>query len=60
MLTVVTPQVLRELQQKDNELHASELREQQKDNDLLKKDNDLLKRDEEIAALRQQLALARS
>ena len=46
-------------QQKDNELHASELREQQKDNDLLKKDNDLLKRDEEIAALRQQLALAR-
>jgi serine/threonine protein kinase len=46
-------------QQKDNELHAFEMREQQKDNDLLKKDNDLLKRDEEIAALRQQLALAR-
>jgi hypothetical protein len=42
------------------QLHASELREQQKDNDLLKKDNDLVKRDEEIAALRQQLALARS
>jgi hypothetical protein len=39
-------------QQQDNELHASEMWEQQKDSDLSKKD-------EEIAALRQQLAVAR-
>ena len=39
------------------QLHASELREQQKDNVLLET---ILEKDEEIVALRQQLAQARS
>eukprot|EP01046_Picozoa_sp_COSAG06_P001620 COSAG06_NODE_54_length_27948_cov_234.398671_21_plen_488_part_00 len=44
--------VLAEVAELREQLHACELREQRKDNDLLEKD-------EEIAALRQQLALAR-